>query len=325
MDVRQLEVFAEVAHQGSFTRAAGALHLVQSAVSATVSALEADLGERLFERSTRRVVPTAAGRALLPHAVSAQQALRAARDAVEAVSGGLSGSIRIGYMTNVTLFDIPQLLGRFSRTHPDVSLHLSPATTGTAGLAVALREGDLDIAFLSATAADYPDLEIDVLASSRLGLAVPSDHPLASRGGISLAETAGLRFVDFRLGFANRTLVDRAFREHGLRREVQFETSDTADTAALVRHGLGVGFLAEYLVRDDPAIHFIEVEDARLLQHVSVATLRGRALSAAAVRLYELARASDEGTSRHEERASRHAGNDEAPARGDEGRDGAGA
>ncbi|GLZ00208.1 LysR family transcriptional regulator [Actinoplanes sp. NBRC 103695] len=289
MERRQLEVFAAVARAGSFTRAAGELHLVQSAVSATVAALETDLGERLFDRTTRRVQLTAAGQALLPRATAILDSFQAARDAVDAVRGGLSGSVRIGYMTNVTLFDIPHLLGRFNADHPAVTMHLAPAATGTAGLAEGLRRGDLDLAFLAATPEDYPDLDVQVLASSALGLGVAARDPLAARTTIPLAGTAGLRFVDFRAGFANRTLVDAEFRRRGLWRDIRIETSDTNDTAALVRNGLGVAFLPRYLVEGDDSIHLIEIEDATLEMNVSVATVRDRTLSAAAQSLARMA------------------------------------
>jgi DNA-binding transcriptional LysR family regulator len=290
VDNRQLEVFLAVAQQGSFTRAAASLHMVQSAASATIAALEADLREKLFDRTTRQVRLTAAGRALLPHATSIIDAFQAARDAVEAVGGGLSGSIRVGYMTNVTLFDIPRLLGRFTRDYPDVTIRLAPATFGTTGLVEQLREGDIDLAFIAAEPSDYPDLEISVLAGSPLVLGVATDHPLATRSSMKLAEMTGLRFVDFRKGFANRNLVDAEFQRRGLHREVQIESSDTSDTAALVRNGLGAGFLPRYLVENDPGVHSIDVEDAVFQMHVSVATARGRTLAAAATRLAELAR-----------------------------------
>lgn len=289
MERRQLDVFVAVARAGSFTRASGELHLVQSAVSATIAALETDLGERLFDRTTRRVQLTAAGRALLPRATAILDAFQAARDAVDAVRGGLSGSVRIGYMTNVTLFDIPRLLGRFNADHPAVTMHLAPAATGTAGLAEGLRRGDLDLAFLAATPEDYPDLDVHVLASSTLGLGVAAQDPLAARTTIPLADTEGLRFVDFRAGFANRTLVDAEFRRRGLWRDIRIETSDTNDTAALVRNGLGVGFLPRYLVEGDDSIHLIEIEDATLEMNVSVATARDRTLSAAAKSLARMA------------------------------------
>lgn len=291
MDSRQLEVFVAVAREGSFTRAAAGLRVAQSAVSATIAALEADLGDKLFDRTTRRVAPTASGLALLPRATAILDAFQAARDAVDAVRGGLSGPVRIGYMTNVTLFDIPRLLGAFSARHPGVTMRLTPAATGTAGLAEALRRGDLDLAFLAATPRDYPDFDMHVLAASPLGLAVAAGDPLAARTRIRLAETAGLRFVEFRAGFGNRTLVDAEFRRRGLWRDIQIETSDLSDTAALIRNGLGAGFLPRYLAAADPGIAWIAVEDADVEMSVSVATARGRTLSAAAARLAALSRA----------------------------------
>jgi DNA-binding transcriptional LysR family regulator len=290
MDSRQLEVFVAVVREGSFTRAAGKLRLAQSAISATIAGLEADLGTRLFDRTTRRIRTTAAGEALLPRATAILASFQAARDAVDAVRGGLSGSIRIGYMTNVTLFDIPRLLGRFNADHPGVTMRLAPSASGTAGLAEGLRRGDIDLAFLAAAPRDYPELHVDVLATSSLGLGVAVGDPLAGRRSIRLADTAPLRFVDFREGFSNRTLVDVEFRRRGLWRDIQIETSDTNDTAALVRNGLGVAFLPRYLVEGDAGIHWLEIEDAALTMNVSVATARGRTLSAAAARLAALAR-----------------------------------
>jgi DNA-binding transcriptional LysR family regulator len=290
LDNRQLEVFSAVAREGSFTRAATELHLVQSAVSATIASLEADLGERLFHRTTRQVRPTAAGRALLPHATAILDGFRAARDAVEAVSGGLSGSVRIGYMTSVTLVDLPGLLGRFSSDYPAVTMHLAPDPSGTAGLAVALERGELDLAIFAAPAENYPHLRIDVLARSPIGLAVAANHPLAGRATVRLSEAVSERFVETPEGFGNRTVVDTEFRRRGLHREVQYETSDLNDVVALVANGLGVAFLPHYVVDGDERVRCLEVEDAALELTVSIGTVRGRVLSAAAARLATLIR-----------------------------------
>ncbi|MGI5519899.1 LysR family transcriptional regulator [Micromonospora sp. CA-259024] len=289
MDRRHLEVFVAVALAGTFTRAAVDLHLVQSAVSATVAALESDLNERLFDRTTRRVRLTAAGHALLPKAMAILDAFRDARETVDAVGGGLSGTLRIGYMTNVTLFDVPRLLGRFHADHLGVTMHLAPAATGTAGLAEGLRAGDLDLAFLSAKPEDYPDLNVAMLASSPMGLVVPAGHPLADRTRMRLADTVSERFVDYRTGFGTRTLIDGEFRRRGLWRNIQIETSDVNDATALVRNGLGVGFLPRYSVEGDSGLHWIDIVDAALEAVVSVATYRGRKPSAAASRLAALA------------------------------------
>jgi DNA-binding transcriptional LysR family regulator len=285
MDGRQLAVFAAVARTGSFTRGAAEMHVVQSAVSATVAGLEAELGVRLFDRSTRRVQLTEAGHALLPHAAAVVDAFQAARDAVEAVRGGLSGSVSMGYLTNLTLFDVPALLGRFAADYPAVRITLTPSDTGTGGLVEGLRRGYLDLAFLAAVPAQYPDLHLDLLATAPVDLVVAASSPYAGLDQVTLAETADMRFVDFRVGFGNRTVADAEFARRRLQREVVIETSDHRDAMALVRNGLGVAFLPRRDAEADPLLHCVELADADLDLHISLGTPRDRPLGAAATRL----------------------------------------
>src|SRR3954471_3911764 len=98
MDLRQLEAFVAASEEGGITRAADRLHIVQSAISASLRRLEAELGTPLFERRARGVALTDAGRALLPHARHVLAASAAGREAVDAVRGGLRGIVRLGIM-----------------------------------------------------------------------------------------------------------------------------------------------------------------------------------------------------------------------------------
>jgi DNA-binding transcriptional LysR family regulator len=98
VELRQLATFVAVAEEGSFTRAADRLHVVQSAVSAGVRNLEKELGARLFDRSTHTVKLTDAGDALLPEARATLAAAQAARDAVDEARGGLRGTVLLGTM-----------------------------------------------------------------------------------------------------------------------------------------------------------------------------------------------------------------------------------
>src|ERR1700760_85732 len=96
VELRQLATFVAVAEEGSFTRAADRLHVVQSAVSAGVRSLERELDARLFDRSTHKVALSDAGRALLPEARATLASAAAARDAVDAVKGAVRGTIILG-------------------------------------------------------------------------------------------------------------------------------------------------------------------------------------------------------------------------------------
>src|SRR3954454_1694963 len=98
MELRHLATFVAVAEEGSFTRASTRLHVVQSAVSASVRTLERELGAALFDRTTHRVELTDAGSALLPEARTTLAAGRAAREAVDGVRRGLRGALALRVM-----------------------------------------------------------------------------------------------------------------------------------------------------------------------------------------------------------------------------------
>src|ERR1700688_2413107 len=96
VELRHIQHFVAVANAGNFTRAASHVHIVQSGLSASVQALERELGVPLFLRNGRTVVLTDAGRAFLPEARKVLAAVDAARDAVLDVKGGLRGTVRVG-------------------------------------------------------------------------------------------------------------------------------------------------------------------------------------------------------------------------------------
>ena len=96
MDLRQMEYLVALADEQQFTRAAAVCHVSQSGLSAAIRGLEEELGTTLFDRTTRRVVPTDAGLALLPHARTMLAQAAAARDAVVRATHELSGSLRVG-------------------------------------------------------------------------------------------------------------------------------------------------------------------------------------------------------------------------------------
>ena len=287
MELRHLEYFVAVAEEGSFTRAAQRLHVVQSGVSASIKALERDLGARLLDRDSKRVQLTDAGTALLPRAREAIDAVQAARDAVGEVEGGLSGTLRIGTLTSVPIIDLPALLGRYHREHPGVTIKLTAAPSGSAGLAAAITDGTLDLAFVS-LADGVPGARLRQLASIRLDLVVPAAHPLATRRRVRLADLADQPFIDFPVGYGNRTVTDRAFATAGLSRQVAIEITDIATGAAYIRHGVGLALLPRFIVSGQEDLRSILVTGADLQWPLSVAVPGHRRLSAATRTLLEL-------------------------------------
>jgi DNA-binding transcriptional LysR family regulator len=252
VNLHHLEYFVAVAHERSFTRAAQRLHIVQSAVSAAVRALERDLGAELFERSSQRVELTGAGAALLPKAVATLEAAREARDTVADSSGQLHGTLRMGGMPLAGLLDLPLLLGDFHTAHPGVALRLRASSAGSAGLVQALLAGELDVALVSLGERIPFGLTVRTLCSVPMALVVPLGHRLAGRAQVRLADVAEDDFIDAPTGYGNRDVADRAFAAAGLGRRVALEATDVASVTGFVRQGLGVAYLPQFLAAADP-------------------------------------------------------------------------
>src|SRR3954452_22066507 len=118
MELRHLATFAAVAEEGSFTRAAGRLHVVQSAVSSGVRALERELGATLFDRTTHRVQLSEAGRALLPEARRTLAPAAPALAADDHLLGGLRGTVRLGMMLSQRAVSVRRLVSALRAEHP---------------------------------------------------------------------------------------------------------------------------------------------------------------------------------------------------------------
>jgi len=243
MELRHLEHFVAVAEERNFTRAARRLHLVQSALSVSIRSLERELHASLFERTTREVRLTDAGRILLPQARRTLDAAASAQAAVLEAQEGLRGTLRLGMMQVIRLVDVGALIARFHRDRPLVDIQPRAAAGGSAAMISDVRRGLLDAAFVAVTGKEHPGLTATTLASEPVLLACPPDHPLARRAVVSVSELADEPFVDFTPGWGTRTVADQLFARAGVERTIGIEVSDGSIHAALVRAGLGLAIL----------------------------------------------------------------------------------
>ena len=243
MEQRQLQFFVAVAEERNFTRAARRTHAVQSTVSASIRALERDLGTPLFDRNTTRVALTEAGEALLPEARRALDTLDQARAAVDGLRAGVSGSLRIGTLAALTAVDLRALVRDFRERYPRVQLSLTTAAGGTDGLLESLRARTLDVAFVGVESATLPGIRLHPIATYQPRLLVPAGHPLAGRDRVSRAEVAGEAFIDLPPGFCNRTRTDFDFRGSGVVRTIAVEVSDLSTIPGYVESGIGVALV----------------------------------------------------------------------------------
>ncbi|MHB9854304.1 LysR family transcriptional regulator [Streptomyces krungchingensis] len=288
MDLRQMEVAVAVAEEGGFTAAAQRLHVVQSAVSGTVRALERELGTQLFDRTTHRVSLTAAGEAFVPAARAALRAAEQARATVDAVRGQLRGRITVGTMQGVWA-ELHRPLAALRAEHPGVVVRLRQAAV--TDIRQALREGTVDLAVVALDRQQQRGLVTRLLSREEMVLVSAPGRAIAGEGPdgtVTLAEAARLPLVDFTPGWAIRLCVDRALRAAGVERETTFEVNDIVAASELVRNDLGVCIMPASI-----AARFPDLATHRFDRHapswkVMVVRPRGEAPPAVAALLHHM-------------------------------------
>ncbi|MGK5731504.1 LysR family transcriptional regulator [Streptomyces sp. URMC 124] len=182
VELRHLRALAAIADEGTVTAAAARLHLTQPALSRTLAQLEARVGVRLVDRSTRRLDLTPAGTTLLGHG----RALLAHLDAALAETRAVSRPLRLGYNCAVLGQQTVPLLRSWRRSHPHVPLEVVRQDNATAGLAT----GDADVSVIRTLPGD-PRIRTEALYTEDRIAALPDDHPLADRARVRLAELTG--------------------------------------------------------------------------------------------------------------------------------------
>lgn len=248
MELRQLQHFSAVAQFCNFTRAAAELQVVQSTLSASIRKLERELGASLFERTTRRVSLTPAGRALLPTALRMLRDAELARNTVRSVASVVEGEVALGTIQALTWVDLPKALGWFRREHPkvEVTLHEAPVDE----LIENLLQGKLDLAYVARDPKPLSDgVVVHATHDEDLTLVVPPNHPLIGQSGVQLGDLADESFIDFRAGRGLDRTVATYCTEANLNRKVAVSATQLHLVNDLVAEGLGIAIVPDALAR----------------------------------------------------------------------------
>ena len=279
MELRQLRYFTVLAAELSFTRAAHKLHVSQPPLSFQIANLEAELGARLFNRTSRRVVLSEEGKAFLPHALAVLARLEEARSHVHRVAAGLQGRVQVGLAGSHFWGPFPQFIQQFRLQRPAVEVALKEMTPSDH--LEALRDGRLDLcvsrnpldaaiknkindaggdsvgdSVRDAGSNSVNDLGSNVEISAALlwrdpvVIALPSGHRLAGRSGLRLVDLKDEDFVSLRVGsspFAAR--VFEACVQAGFAPRITQQVVELTAALNLVAAGLGVALVPASLAQ----------------------------------------------------------------------------
>ncbi|GAA3535030.1 LysR family transcriptional regulator [Streptomyces osmaniensis] len=245
IDLRRLHVLRAVAHYGTVTAAAGALHFTTSAASQQIRQLARELGVDLLEPQGRGVRLTPAAESLLAHADAIQARWEQAELDLRADHGAPAGLLRVsGFPVAVSVLLAP-MAARLRERHPQLTVRMREAEAPT-GFDL-LFEGEADLAVVEATIFNPPlsDNRFDQqpLLDDPFDLVVPEDHPLAGRDRVDLAEAAREDWIAPVPDSPCRPHVLSACGAAGFTPDIVHHARDWNVMAHLIAHGLGVALI----------------------------------------------------------------------------------
>lgn len=285
--IRQIRAFVIVAELKSFTRAAAHVHITQSAISALVKELEFEVGVRLFDRTTRHVELTAAGRDLLPVALRILHDLADGLEAVRDLSSKRRGSVKVAVTPTLAAGFIPAVCVAFNALYPGVriSVHDRLASTNL----YSLRSGDADLAIGTYAEVDT-DIELRAVAAYSIHAIVSRAHAFASRSHLRWADLQGQPLITLSRESSFATLVQRELLRAGIVPSLGYEVAYQATAIRMAAAGMGLAICPCHAVQlsgqDD--IASLPITEPEVVHQVSVATLAGRELSASAQSFREM-------------------------------------
>jgi DNA-binding transcriptional LysR family regulator len=291
LNLHHLRVFAAVAEQRGFSRAAAALHLSQPAVSKAVRQLEREAGVPLVERAGRASRLTPAGEKLAARARELFAVETVAEEELRALRGLEAGSLRVGASTTIATYMLPPILARFHDSHPAIALRVVSANTRA--ITRALLERRLDVALVEGPV-EHPRIEARRWRSDELVLIAPPDHRLVRRRKVRAHELLAERFVVREQGSGTREVAERALSKHGVHPSVALQLGSTEAVKQAVAAGLGLGIVSRYAAADQLAlgrIALVRLHDVELGRALTELRLEGRKPSAPAAEFVQYLRA----------------------------------
>lgn len=250
LEIRLLKTFLAVAADCSFRKAAEALHLAPSTVTAQVKSLEDDLGFPVFDRIGRRVLLTEQGSRLLAHARRLVD-MEAETRRVLGSGGDECGELSVRISESLGVRCMPDVLGRFRQRFPETRLHIS--TASRLGLARDLRHGSTDLGLLLSEPFSAAGLHVEILGRERLAVIAPPGSPLAGLARVRPADLEGTSLFLTRHVWSARRLIEEALLEAQVRSAPVVDCSSVEMVKRCVMAGLGVSVVPAFAVREEAA------------------------------------------------------------------------
>ena len=290
MDLGQLEVFLAVTREGTFSRAAEKLHRTQSAVSQSIHKLESDIGEPLFDRSSRDGLLTDAGRVLKEYAERLLNLRDDANGALAELRELQRGKLAIAANEFTALYLLP-VLAEFRRLHPMIRIMVRRSLGSHIPDDLLRHTSELGVLTYDP---EEPQLHSIIVYLDELIFVVPPTHPLAAESEVSIRQLGAESFVAHIVSSPYREKVIQAFRRHKTPLHMDIELPTLQAIKRFVAMGNGVALLPEISVENELArgeLVRIPVRELRLHRKLRLVYRKSASISHAAQAFLKVAEA----------------------------------
>lgn len=283
MDNQNLSAFIIVAENKSFSEAAYVLDVTQSTISKRIALLESQVGKKLFDRIARRVALTEAGQELLPRARRILKEYADALQAINDLSGNVSGILRLAISHHLGLHRLPDLLKIFSKTYPDVVLDIEFMDSEKAYERIMQAKSEIGIITLGSEI--HPNIHKKEIWDDPLKFVCSEDHALSKLLDPELEDLANFPVILPGLNTYTGRIVQNIFQYRQISLVTPMSTNYLETISKMVEIGLGWSVLPETLTKN---LHSLSVNHTSIKRQLGYICHTKHTLSNAGVAFLSL-------------------------------------
>jgi DNA-binding transcriptional LysR family regulator len=288
-EIADIEAFIAVAERLSYATAAEDLNISASSLSRRVHKLEAALNRRLFDRTTREVHLTIAGKQLFARARDLIETMAEIQLTMKGEQVSRPPTLVFACVPSVMRRRIPSAIHRFLQRHPKARLRLLDLPSNEVLEAILQRDAEFGISYVGQ---DDPGLEFMTLEIEEYVLAVKKEHPFARRTEIRWAELVGQKLISPWKESGVRVLMDQALAKAGMAVQWTYEVRHSTTALILVESGLGITAVPRSLAldRNSPDVATINLVEPSVQRAISLVKVQGRSLRPVAREMWDILR-----------------------------------
>ena len=288
MHLRNVEIFCDVVTRRSFSKAADAHHVSQSAASQAVHQLEKRMEAKLIDRSKRPFELTSAGQIYFEGCRELLESFRRVEDRVRQAQNKVAGRVRVAAIYSVGLLQMDAYARRFHELYPETELELDYLHPDAVSARILSNEADLGLVSFARTSS-----EISVIAwqEQPIALVTPPGHRLAGEETIPVPEIHGENFVAFTPELRIRRQIDRWLKRLKVSVNVVHEFDNIENIKRAVEIGAGLALLPLATVRRELAagtLRSVALRDITWSRPLGIVHKRNRTMKTAVLKLVEL-------------------------------------